>query len=219
MTRAVVETVATHARPGEQVAPSELSAIGEPTVLVDPGTGRAPARYHRFVTVPALVVAFAVLVFHRFFLLSLLVFPPVIAMPYLAAAAMRPTARAIDRAHTALRSAGHVMCAVGVLALFWAVPHVERLSDFAPGAIIIGVSAALLAAAGFEPRESRLGLALAVIGLAQLGAMLVLFWFTPYALALLPTGALMLIGGVAWSAEASVAPAVETSLPHAVALA
>ena len=190
-----------------------------PTLLVDAGTGRAPARYHRFLTMPALVVAFGVLVLHRYFLITLLVFPPVIAMPYLAAAAMRPTARAIDRAHTAVRSAGHITCAAGALALFWALPNFDAASDLAPGLFIIGVSAVLLGAVGFEPRENRLGLALAFIGLTQLGAVVILMWFTPFALALLPTGALMLIGGIAWYAEAEVAPAVETSLPHAVALA
>jgi hypothetical protein len=215
MTRTVVETAARNARPCVPVAASSLGD-DEPAVLVDPGTGRAPARWHRFVTIPALVIAFVVLLAHKFFLLSLIVFPPVIAMPWLAMAAARPTTRAIERAHTAVRSAGHVMCAVGVLALFWALPNLDAGSDLAPGLIVMAASAAILAAAGFEPRESRIGLALAVIGGAQLGAMILLVWFTPGAFALLPTGVLMLLGGIAWLAEAEVAPAVESTLPHAI---
>ena len=225
MTHAVVETAAPNARPGGPVEPSSaggpvaassLGDAGDPAVLVDPGTGRAPARYHRFVTIPALAVALGVLLFHRFFLVSLIVFPPVIAMPWLAAAAARPTARAIDRAHTMVRSAGHVMCAIGILALLWALPTLEAATDFAPGAIVLAVSTTLLAAAGREPREGSLGLVLVVIGAAQLGAMTLLVWFTPGAFALLPTGALMLLGGIAWLAEAEVAPAVESTLPHAI---
>jgi hypothetical protein len=218
MTATVVATAARHARPGAALSASEIEAAGEPIVLVDARSGCTPARYHRFVTIPALAIAFAVLLFHRFFLLSLIVFPPVIAMPWLIAAAARPTTRAIDRAHTALRSAGHVMCAVGVLALFWALPSLDAASDLAPGAIVIGTSAALLAAVGFEPREKRLGVALVVIGAAQLGATVLLVWFTPGAFALLPTGVLMLLGGVGWLVEADTAPVVEISLPHAVAI-
>ena len=213
MTRAVVETVARNARPG---VPAPPMGDEDPTVLIDVATGRAPARYHRFLTIPVLAVAFTVLLFHKFFLLSVIVFPPVIAMPWLIAAAARPTARSIDRAHTAVRSAAHLMCAVGVLALFWALPNFDAASDFAPGLIVIAASAAILAAAGFEPRESRLGLALAVIGAAQVGAMTLLVWFTPGAFALLPTGVLMLLGGIGWLAEAEAAPAVESTLPHAI---
>src|ERR1043165_1795218 len=139
-----------------------------------------PARYHRFATVPALAIATFALLVHRFFLISVIVFPPVIAMPWLLAAAVRPTARATDRAHTAVRAVGHVTCAIGVLALFWALPNLSSAGDLVPGAMIIGASALLLAAVGFEPRESRLGLAVAVIGLAQLGALVILMWFTPY---------------------------------------
>lgn len=195
--------------------PSALPDLADAT-LVDPSTGRAPARYHRLVTVPALVVAFVVLVAHRYFLLTLVLFPQVIAMPWLAAAAARPTPRAIDRAHTAVRSTTHVMCAVGVLAVFGALPFLGTPWNFLPGAIICLVSAAILAVAGTEPREARLGVSLALIGAAQLGAMVLLIWFTPSAFALFPTGVLMILGGIAWGAEAEAAPAIESALPHAI---
>lgn len=188
--------------------------IDPPVVELD--TGRVPARFHRFLTVPALLVAIAALLGHRYFLMSLIVFPPVIAMPWLVAAAARPTARAVDRAHTAVRSAGHVMCAVGVLAVLWALPSLDAVSDFALGAIIIGIAALVLAAVGFEPREDRLGLSLAVIGLAQIGAMIILVWVAPHAITLLPTGALMIVGGLAWFGESSATPSAEPTLPSAV---
>lgn len=187
-----------------------------PVALVDSKAGRPPVRWHRFLTVPALAVAMIVMLGHRFFLLALLVFPPTIAMPWLIAAALRPTARAIENAHTAVRSTSHIMCAVGVLAVIWVLPQLDSVGSFAPGGILIGTSAVLLLAAGYEPRERRLGLVLVLMGLAQAGAMVILMWLTPHAALLLPAGALMVIGGVLWHAEASFAPGVETNLPHAI---
>lgn len=189
------------------------------TDLVTDGATALPARrWHRALTIPALVVAFTALVVNRYFLVSVIVFPPLVAMPSLIRAATRPSVRRIDEAHQALRAAGHIMCALACIVTIWGVREgVRDAGVFAIPLIVMAASVVLLLAAGTQPRETRLAGSVMVIAVLQCIAALPLMWFGGGFIALFPIALAMFAGGLWWLIEAEMQPAVETNLPVATA--
>ena len=182
-------------------------------------TDLAATRWHRALTIPALLVAFTALVVNRYFLFTVIVFPPLVAMPSLIRAATRPTARRIDEAHQALRAAGHIMCALACIMVIWGLRDgVCEASVVVVPLIEMGASVAILLAAGIQPRETRLAGSVMVIAVLQCIAAVPLIWFGAGFLALFPAALAMFAGGLWWLIEAQLQPAVETNLPAATAL-
>ncbi|MBA3463974.1 MAG: hypothetical protein H0T46_28720 [Deltaproteobacteria bacterium] len=189
-------------------------------VLVTDGATALPARrWHRALTIPALVVAFTALVVNRYVLVSVLVFPPLVAMPSLIRAATRPTARRIEEAHQALRAAGHIMCGIACILAIWCLREgVPDAAALTIPLIELGASVALLLAAGIQPRETRLAGSVMLIAFLMSLAAVPLIWFGAGFLALFPTALAMFAGGLWWLIEAEMQPAVETNLPVATVL-
>jgi hypothetical protein len=176
-------------------------------------------RWHGVLTIPALIVAFTALVFNRWVLVSVMVFPPLVAMPSLLRAATRPTARLIDEAHQALRAAAHIMCAIACIATIWGLRHgVRDAGVFAIPLIEMGASVAILLAAGVQPRETRIAGTVMVLGVLQVVAAVPLIWLGLNGVALLFASLAMFVGGLWWLIEAYAEPAVETEFPTATAL-
>ncbi len=169
-------------------------------------------RWHRLLTVPALLVAIAILLCSRYALQALCVFPPVLAMPWVLNAAMRHNREAVGRALTAVRAIGYLGIAWGVLVLLLVPPA---------GVIVLLGFTTLLVVAGTAPSEVRLAGTVMVIGALLALAGIPLVWFGPPYVVAIPTGIVLLGGGVWWLFESVRHPlpvTVEPSVPLAFAL-
>lgn len=169
-------------------------------------------RWHRLLTLPALLVAIALMMFGRYPLQALCVFPPVLATPWVLHAALRNDREAIGRALTAVRVVGYLGVAWGMFVVLLVPPA---------GVIVLLGFTTLLVVAGTTPSEVRLAGTVIVLGALLSLASIVLVWFgPPYAIAI-PTGFVLLGGGVWWLVEAVLHPLPVTlapQLPMALAL-
>jgi hypothetical protein len=189
------------------------------THLVTDGATALPARrWHRALTIPALAITFIALVANRYLLVSVLVFPPLVAMPWLLRAAARPTERAVGRAHQAVRATGHIMCALAFVLLVIGLGEGAGGAAFALSAIELTAASLLLLAAGKHAREARLGGCVTMIASLQFVALLPLAWLGTGFSLLAPTALAMFVGGLWWFFEAETVPVVENKLPVAIAL-
>lgn len=169
-------------------------------------------RWHRLLTVPALLLAIAVLVAGPHPLLALGICPVLVAVPFQLYAAWNRDLRAVAKALQAMRAIGYLGLAWGIVALF--------IAPIA-GAIMCGVFVGMLVAAGTGVDERRLAVVAMITGAAIAVGSLVMLWFGAVYLALAPAGALLLAGGTWWLGEASRAPVTATDateLPVAIAV-
>lgn len=168
-------------------------------------------RWHRFLTVPAMVVALTVLLTSRFWLYALAVCPLALALPFQLRGAWRGDPEAVGTALTATRAVGYLGLAWGFLVLFVYPPG---------GVIVMAAMGGLLALAGATARESRLAAAMILEGVLVALAGIPLVWLGERYLLLVPAGVLLCAGAVLWLAEAVCHPLpVETGCDLPVAIA
>lgn len=169
-------------------------------------------RLHRLLTIPALLVAIAVLFAGPHPLLALAMFPPMVAIPFQLRAAHRPTSAAVATALTATRVMGYLGIAWGVLALV-AAPAV--------GLFVVPAFIGLLVTAGSTTSERRLAGVMMIEGLLLAVAGLPLLWVGASYLVAIPAGVTLFAGATWWLAEATRAPEFvhdEAELPVAIAV-
>lgn len=166
-------------------------------------------RWHRWLTVPALVAALASVLRADHPHLALLCFPPLAAMPLQLAAAADPTARSIARALTATRVVGFVMIAWGLFVTVLAAPA---------GILVLGATAGLgFAASGTS--EARLAATVSLTGGLLVIASVPLIWMGAAAFAVLPAAGALFLGSIVWAIEAVQYPGTpQPELPTAIAL-
>jgi len=169
-------------------------------------------RWHRLLTVPALVVALAVLFFSPYPVYALAVCPLMIALPNQLHAAWRADAKAMAGALTATRVTGYLGTAWGLVILF-VVP--------AAGVIMLLAFIAMLALAGSADREPRLAGVMMLEGVLLSVAGVPLVWLGATYVLLIPTGVVLFAGATWWLVEATRAPVtdrIEPELPIAIAV-
>lgn len=167
-------------------------------------------RWHRLLTVPALVVVLGVFCSGPAPLYALAVFPPAFALPWILHAALRRSDASIGGALTAIR-------VVGYLGVAWSL--FVMLASIPAGAIMLAGMSGLLLTAGASASEPRLAGAVMLAGGLLVMAGLPLLWIG-YGL-VIPAGVLMFAGGTWWLAESvrhPVATTLAPELPLAVAL-
>ncbi len=168
-------------------------------------------RNHRLLTVPALALALAVAVLGAHPFITLAIFPPLAAMPWILGAAYRGTYEAIDHALRATRL-------VGYLAIAWSLVVLCYLPPL--GLIQIGCCIPVVVAAGGKVSEPRLAVTVMLAGLLLGAAAFLLTWLGPAYALMLPAGIAMFIGGTWWLAEAAGRPVTALpELPFAIATA
>lgn len=160
-------------------------------------------RIHRWLTVPAAVVALAGLG-TGVSLFSLAIVPPAIALPFLLFAAIRRTDRATDLALTATRAIGWLTVAWGLLCTVLAWPF---------GLIMEATAITMLVLAGTRRDERRLGAVTALTGAAIAAATIILVWSGADPRLLLAGAAGLVIGGVMWTLEAHHNPETVEVIP------
>ena len=169
-------------------------------------------RWHRLLTVPALLVAIAVLFFSPHPLLALAICPVMVALPWQLHAAYRGDTQALAGALTTTRVIGYLGIAWGIVILL--------IAPIA-GLIMLGAFAALLAAAGTRVAENRLAIVLMIEGLLIGFAGLPMVWIDGQYFVLIPTGFVLFAGATWWLAEAaraSVTTPDAAELPVAIAV-
>ncbi len=169
-------------------------------------------RWHRFLTVPALLVALAALVGGPHPLLALAMCPLVVALPFQLNAAWKMDVTAIAKGLTATS-------VVSYLGLAWGAILVVV---FAPaGVIMLLAFSGLLVTAGTAVSETRLAAVMMIEGLLIGFVGLPMMWIGGEYRALVPAGFVLFAGATWWLAEASRAPVTtpdEAELPVAIAV-
>ena len=169
-------------------------------------------RWHRVLTVPALLVAIAVLFFSPHPLYALAICPVMVALPWQLHAAYRGDADAVA---TALRTT----CVTGYLGIAWGT--VVLLIVPPAGLIMLGAFAALLVAADNRLAENRLAIVMMIEGLLIGFAGVPMMWLGGEYFLLIPTGFVLFAGATWWLAEAARNPVSATDaaeLPVAIAV-
>jgi hypothetical protein len=166
-------------------------------------------RWSRLLTVPALLVATAILFLGPNPFWTIVFFPPAAALPWLVVAAAKVTPRAIRHGLIATRAAACVTTAAwGLLALRYSLVG---------AAIIVGASLLLLQAAGTKTSEPRLAIVVLILGALIALVAVPMMWLGVRSGILLPTGLVMCAGGASWLAESARAPVSDEVIPFAIA--
>ncbi len=170
-------------------------------------------RWHRLLTIPALLVAIAVLFLGPYPLYALAICPIAVALPFQLHAAHKRDVTAIGAALTATRVVGYLGLAWGLLVTAM-VP--------AAGLIMLSVFVSMLFAAGTIGSEPRLAIVMMIESIALGLAGVPLVWLGAVYVIAVPTGFVLFCGALWWLIEAARAPITaprdEAELPIAIAV-
>jgi hypothetical protein len=159
-----------------------------------------------------------VLLLNRCVLVNVLVFPAVFALPWLIDVAARPTTERVRDAHLAVRGVGHIVCAIGVVAVWAGVLDAGNPMYLVIGVLEVAIAAMMLLIAGKTPREDQLGAVVMFLGLWLAIASLGLMWLGGAMFLLLPDGLLVFLAGLLWLVQGDSTPLVTPQLPRAIVL-
>ena len=166
-------------------------------------------RWSRYLTVPTLLVAAAILFSSPNPFWTIVFFPPAAALPWLIIAAAKCTPRAIHHGLIATRAVAGVTAAWGLLVL---------MGSLAGGLVVLATAGLLLLAAGTRTSEPRLAIVVLLFGILIALVAIPMMWLGVQYELLLPAGLVMCAGGVSWLAESSRAPVTDApTLPFAIA--
>ncbi|MEO7095917.1 MAG: hypothetical protein ABI175_21835 [Polyangiales bacterium] len=167
-------------------------------------------RWHRLLTVPALLVAIAALFFSPHPLSALAICPVMVALPWQLHAAYRGDPDAVVTALTATRVIGYLGIAWGTVILLIVPPA---------GLIMLGAFAGMLVAGDTRGAEDRLAIVMMIEGLLIGFSGVPLMWLGAGYFLLIPTGFVLFVGATWWLAEAARNPVTATDaaeLPIAI---
>jgi hypothetical protein len=160
-------------------------------------------RMHRWLTLPAAIALVAGMATSNCLIYFLLIAPPMLALPFIAHAAVRQTPRATGNALIATRFSALILALFGLLAV----------TESPAGLVWIGAAGLQLLAAGTGRDERRLGAATIVTGLLMGVASWLLMWIGANPHLLLFGAGFLMAGGAVWVTEAHHHPHHDADFP------